>query len=196
MRPQRGFTLLEILVALVVLGLLLAGLAQGVRFGLRARDSQSRVLVTQTDADGIDRLLRRLIEQADPGRATVGAGMSGTSRAITFVSNLSAAARPTRTTQSEIRLAVDAGRLVLRWTPYLHAPRLAPASAPSEDVLLSGIDHLEIAYWGAEKGGPHSWRDGWQGGELPDLVRIRVIFPAGDPRHWPPIVAAPMRAKV
>ena len=35
---MRGFTLLEVLAALAVLGLLLAGLAQGVQFGLRAWD--------------------------------------------------------------------------------------------------------------------------------------------------------------
>ena len=35
-RPANGFTLLELLIALTVLGFLLAGLAQGVHFGLLA----------------------------------------------------------------------------------------------------------------------------------------------------------------
>ena len=41
-----GFTLLEVLVSLVVTGLILAGLAQGFRFGVAAWDAQTRILAS------------------------------------------------------------------------------------------------------------------------------------------------------
>ena len=196
MTRQRGFTLLEILVTLVVLGLLLAGLSQGVRFSLTALGSQTRTLDTRADADAVERILRRMIEQADPGSATVPAQMSGTARTVTFVTNLSAAARTDRPVQAEVALAVDpTHRLVLRWRAWLHAPRLTPAPPPAEDTLLAGVDHLEIAYWGPDDAGSRTWRDRWSGANLPDLIRIRLIFPTDDARHWPPIVAAPKRQK-
>ena len=44
---RRGFTLLEMLAVLAVLGLLLAGLSQGIRFGLRAWDMQAREVAGQ-----------------------------------------------------------------------------------------------------------------------------------------------------
>lgn len=200
---QRGFTLLEILVALVVLGFVLAGLSQGVRFGLRAASTQTRTIAVRADADAVDRVLRRLIEQADPGSRTVPAPITGSGRAVSFASVLPQAtgsdaspsdgAAPALVT---VALGVDAAhRLMLRWTPFLHAPRLTPAPAPSEDVLLEGVDHLDIAYWGADSTGAHAWRAGWQGPDLPDLIRITLVFPPDDPRRWPPIVAAPMRVK-
>ena len=43
MKRPNGFTLLEILVALTVLGFLLAGLAQGVHFGLLAWGTEVRL---------------------------------------------------------------------------------------------------------------------------------------------------------
>lgn len=64
---RNGFTLLEVLVALVVLGFLLAGLSQGVRFGIQAWGMQTRRVAQQADMDLALRTLQRLIEEADPG---------------------------------------------------------------------------------------------------------------------------------
>lgn len=192
---QSGFTLLEVLVSLVVLGFLLAGLSQAIHFGLSATDRQARAIASHEDADAIDRTLRHLVEQADPGRASVGAVFTGTARALDFVSDLTAVAHLATTRQSEVGLSVAAGRLMLRWTPYLHAPRLTPAPKPSQTVLLSGVDHLELAYWGRHGQAERAWTDRWQGPDLPDLVRISLVFAHGDPRRWPPIVVAPMRSK-
>ena len=65
--PQAGFTLLEILVALVVLGFLLLGLAEGVRFGLRAWDTETRLVDRGADMDAMERVMRHAIVAADPG---------------------------------------------------------------------------------------------------------------------------------
>ena len=58
---QAGFTLLEIMVALVVFGILVAGLAQGVQFGLRAWNGQTALIAQRGDMDAGDRALRGLI---------------------------------------------------------------------------------------------------------------------------------------
>jgi general secretion pathway protein J len=194
---QKGFTLLEVLVALVVIGFLMAGLTQGTRFGLSALDNQQRVLDSQSDADAIDRVLRSLIEQADPGRATVAAGLSGTRGSLTLISHFPSLDRQRRDGDVTAALGVDAGhRLVLRTTPFIHATRLAPLPQGEELVLLTGIDHLEIAYWGRTAvGGNRAWQSQWSGAELPDLIRIQVMFEAGSQKRWPPMVAAPMRGK-
>ena len=90
MKRQRdaGFTLLELLVALVVLGFVLAGLSGGVRYGLRAADTQARTLAERSELDAVDRAVRRLIEQMDPGTARDGTGMQGTAGRLVFVSEL------------------------------------------------------------------------------------------------------------
>lgn len=196
---QAGFTLLEVLVALVVLGFLMVGLSQGTRFGLSAWDSQARILAAQSEADAIDRVLRQLVEQADPGRATVAAGLSGSSSTLSLVSHFPLFERLQDNGDVQAALGVDARkRLILRATPYVHATRLGPMPPAEEFVLLTGVDHLEVTYWGRDSGGSddsRSWRSRWQGADLPDLIRIMVVFEASAQKRWPPIVAAPMRGK-
>ena len=53
-RGEAGFTLLEVLVALSVLGFLMLGLAQGLRFGLLAWDRQAQVIAARSDTSPAD----------------------------------------------------------------------------------------------------------------------------------------------
>ncbi len=185
---QAGFTLLELLVGLVVLGFILAGLSQGVRYGLRVSDTQARLSDGRSELDAVDRALRRLIVQTDPGTAHGGPTLQGSPGRLTLVSQLPTAATGFVTRQADIAIGVDAARrLVLRWTPHLHAQRFGPAPPAEEVELLRGVERLELAYWGG------AWRTSWDAATLPQLVRLRVVFPPGDPRHWPDIVAAPLR---
>jgi general secretion pathway protein J len=199
-RRQGGFTLLEILVALVVLGFLVVGLTQGVHFGLRAWELQARTIGRREDLDSIDRTLRRLIENMDPGTSTDPLALQGRATGLAFTTDLPMAVPAYAGTSLPIRradvsLGVDAAhRLVLRWTPHLHAVRFGPAPAPLVSELLRGIDHLDLAYRGAAAGG--GWQSSWNQAALPGLVRIRLIFAEGDPRRWPDVVAAPVRDRI
>ena len=185
-----GFTLLEVLVALVVMGFLLAGLSQGTRFGLRAWDIQARMIDQNGELDAVDRTLRRLIQQLDPGNATTGSTLAGTARRMVFTSDLPMAA-VTATRRADMILAVDAAhRLMLAWTPHLHVVRIGPPPAPQATELLRGVDRLEIGYW--RRDGVGGWLNRWPDRELPALIRIRIVFVEGDARRWPDIVAAPM----
>jgi len=188
-RRDGGFTLLELLVALVVLGFILAGLSQGVRYGLRATDSQARTLAERSELDAVDRALRRLIEQMDPGTARDGASVQGSAGRLVFVSELPAASGlPTR--RVDIALGVDgARRLVLRATPRPAGKPFGPPPLPIETELLRDVDHIEFSY--LARGPAPGWTSSWSVKDLPFLVRLRVVFPPGDRRHWPDIVASP-----
>jgi len=185
-RREAGFTLLEVLVALVVFGFLMLGLGRGVDFGMRAWDRQTRGMAARGELDAVDRALRGLIGRLDPAT-----DVAGRAHGVGFTSQLPrTAALATR--EADIALGVDgARRLMLRWTPHLHAQRFGPPPAPQEAELLRGIERLDLAYW--PRGGGGGWRDTWSGHEPPAMIRVRVMFPAGDARHWPDIVAAPMR---
>ena len=188
MRRDAGFTLLEVLVALTVLGFLMLGLTQGVRFGLLAWDRQSRVTTARMELDALDRVLRRLIEQMDPGTRRDPPVVVGTAGSVEFRTNLGPAAGPLGVRDADVRLTVEGGRLVMRWRPHLRATRFAAPPPHSEAELLRGVAGLEIAYWGAA-----GWQPGWTGRGLPALLRVRLRFAAGDGRWWPDIVAAPLR---
>ena len=68
---QTGFTLLEMLVVLVVLGLLVVGLAQGVRSGLTMWDAQTRRVSETGELDAVARILRTLLSEL-PASSSVG----------------------------------------------------------------------------------------------------------------------------
>jgi general secretion pathway protein J len=190
-----GFTLLEILVALVVLGFLLVGLSEGVRFGLRAWDSETRLVDRGADMDAMERVLRGVIAAADPGDFNEQPPFHGTPHTVAFQSRLPMSAAGLLTRNAEIGLGVDAKhRLVLRWSLHPHAERLAPAEPPRETVLLEGVDHIAFSYLRAKDQGG-GWTDAWELQTLPLLVRITLSFPEGDRRHWPTIEAAPMLSR-
>lgn len=200
-RPsERGFSLLEVLVALVVLGLLIATLTQGVRFGVGAVAAQARIVGVRGDEDAVERALRRLVEHIDPGTFTTPPDMSGTATRVEFLSELPVAATllPGQGLAARPPLRVDAvlevdarHRLVLRWRPHVGGQRLVPPPPPSEEVLLSGVDQVTFGFLSAQQG----WQASWRGTELPLLLRIHVGFPKGDRRSWPDLVAAPERQR-
>jgi general secretion pathway protein J len=90
-----------------------------------------------------------------------------------------------------VRLEVDAAhRLVLRWVPAPHVIWFRPPPL-QETVLLDRVERIEFAYWKEAAGGGGAWQRSWNDSAAPSLVRLRIVFPRGDPRRWPDIVAAP-----
>ena len=144
---QGGFTLLEILVALLVLGFLLLGLSEGVRFGLRAWDTETKLVDRGADMDAMERVLRGLIVAADPGDFNEQPPFHGTSHTVAFQSRLPTSGTGLVTRAADIGLGVDAKhRLVLRWSQHPHAERLTRPEPPHETVLLEGVDQVAFSY--------------------------------------------------
>lgn len=192
MKAQAGFTLLELLVALAVLGLLVTGLAEGVRFGAVAWQVAQRGGTGATELEPADRALRRLIAEADPAGGPQ--GFTGFAHTLAFATRLPAALAAGAPPEVEVGLGVDARhRLVLRWTAAPHARPLAPRPVPRETVLAEHVAALDLAYARppAEGGG---WVASWSAARPPLLVRLALRFAEGDARHWPDIIAAPRRA--
>ncbi|GGC55950.1 hypothetical protein GCM10011504_37900 [Siccirubricoccus deserti] len=179
----KGFTLVEVLAALVVLGLVVGGLAQGMRFGLQAWDRAASLIEAGDTLDAVDRTLRHLVARMHPGAVGKPPPFAAGPASLGFVGMLPG--MPPR--RVEARLELDAQhRLVLRWRPYSNAPRTRPV-AFTEAELLRGVARLELAYWHPDAG----WSADWEASVLPALIRIRLGFAPGDRRRWPDIVVAP-----
>jgi general secretion pathway protein J len=185
-RRPNGFTLIEVLVALVVLSFVLVGLGQGIRFGLVAWNKATSAAGTREEFDAVDRTLRHLIEHTDPGNETDPPQFTGSSDKLAFISRLPDMSGMS-TNRVEAGLGVDSHhRLVLRWRPYLHAKRARPPQF-TETELLDGVASMQLSFWSADGG----WSPSWKGNELPAMVRIRLEFIQPRQRRWPDIVAAP-----
>ena len=179
-----GFTLLEMLVALVVFGLLMAGLSQTMRYGLAAWTAETHGATGSEDKVAVDGAIRRLIEQAAPD------SFVGQPGGLAFTSVLPEGAG-LNDRLADIALRVDAGgHLVLRWTPHPAGVPLAPPLAPHEELLLEGVEAIQISYLAPQPTGPAIWVSRWQSNGLPLLVRIGITF--ADATSWPDLVAAPV----
>ncbi len=186
--PQSGLTLLEVLVALMVFGLVMAGLTGGLQFGLRAYQRQTADVVGRGDPAAVDQALRRLIERMEPPDRVDGPVMTGTARSFRFFSTLPDSVPTIGSRRIEVILQTDEhGALVLRWMPHPHARLSGPIGAGGTIVLLPRVG-TRLSYLPL---GSQIWSDDWDNAELPKLIRIHLIFPAGDARRWPDIIAGP-----
>ncbi len=190
-KRSAGFTLLEVLVVLLILGLIVSGLAGGTRLGLAALGAQSRAAAEYQDLEPVDRALRRIVENIALPADDRKPGLVGDPAGFACLTTASVGdGLPSRV---DALVASDAAhRLVLRWSPHLHAERIVPRPAPAEEVLLQGIDRLEVSYLSPDRSG---WLRSWSRTDLPALIRIQLLFGPGDPRHWPPIIMAIQRGR-
>ena len=194
---QGGFTLLEMVVVVTVLGFLIIGLTQGVRTGLTVWEAQSRRVGETAELDAAARILRALLSGIAPppsfGPAAGAAGgeeLKGSAASLAFVGDLPTGLGTTQ--RADITLELSRGRLVLRWTPHRHELSTAPATPPTETELVSNVERLDLAYWGTSPSGQETgWQAQWDGPAIPELIRIRLVFGEKDRRRFPDLIAAP-----
>ncbi|WP_342629385.1 prepilin-type N-terminal cleavage/methylation domain-containing protein [Nguyenibacter vanlangensis] len=182
-----GFTLVEILIALVVFSLVLLVLQRAFQAATMIFDRQRGMLAAQAELGAVDHLLRGLVAHADPGAGRQGPLFVGRPHGLVLRGTLPMALDGSQDMQADIRLSVDGRhRLMFIWQPYRHVIESATPQQ-QQRVLLTGIADIDCDY--LSNG---NWEKTWYGNGLPALVRIHIRFPDGDRRHWPDIVAAPM----
>lgn len=193
---QGGFTLLEMLVVVTVLGFLIIGLTQGVRTGLTLWEAQSRRVGETAELDAAARILRALLSGIAPSPSvgpTGGAGgleLKGSAASLAFVGDLPTGLGTTQ--RADITLELSRGRLVLHWTPHRHELSIAAVSPPTETELVGNVERLDLAYWGTSSSGQETgWQAEWDGPAIPELIRVRLVFSANDRRRFPDLIAAP-----
>jgi hypothetical protein len=191
-RSAAGFTLMETLVSLIVLGFIIGGLGQGMHFGMGVCDRQVRVIDRDSALDSTDRILRMLLSRMIPGDDPHVSAVEGEAARLSFTAELPANAPASPTHLADLTLDErSGGNLVLGWTPHLHAHRLSPAVV-HETVLLTGVRQVRFAYFRPQTvRAPAGWSESWQGADPPELVRVHIEF--RDPsKHWPDVIVAPM----
>jgi general secretion pathway protein J len=196
-----GLTLLELLVAITLLGLLMAALFGGLRLGARAWELSEERLDQSTRLHVVHDFLRDRLIQAYPLVADDRVGdarltFEGTADRLRFVTQMP---EHLGAGFAEFALALDDGLdakdLVVQWRRF-DWPAAGPG--PEEDaqlkVLLERVESLQISYFGVPD--PRlapAWHDEWQDAQaIPELVRIQVRFAPEDRRHWPDLVVHPM----
>jgi len=196
---EAGFTLVELLVSLALLGMAAVLLAQGLAsagvIALRERAARSKL----EDIVAAQQVLRVAIERLRPVTRSDSAiqivDLRGTAGVVTFVGppldrdGLDALRRfrLTSTASGDLvlysahsrKLGIDrSGTDLVGWTP---------------NRLLAGIRDLSISYLGPPRpGAPRAWQNRWwDRSTTPELIRIRVAFAENDRRIWPDLLVRP-----
>ena len=199
-RGQRGFTLLEILVAVTLLGLLMVALFGGVRLGVRAWEASGSRVDSDARLTAVQDFLRERLTQARLPSAVAAAGEAGPAfrgepDRLSFVTLMPEHLDPglDRMTLG-LTAAADGADLSVRWWPAALGddPAAARDSVRSR-VLIARVAGLHLAYFGARgPNQPPAWSEVWDQPQLPLLVRVQLSFPDRDARSWPDLIVRPM----
>ena len=196
-RLQRGFTVVEMLVAIAVAGLLVSLVYGAIRVGQRSVSAlDSRVQQSELMRIGwqfIHSAIAHAGPAVDPARPQNRTGFEGTPDRLVFVANMPSYVGiegPARITLG--RAAKTGADQLLLTRERLDEESTATGAAQIEQaVLVERLDELRIEYFGQlERGVLPSWQSLWSNPRrLPNLIRIH-IRPAGAPA-WPLLTAAP-----
>lgn len=200
---QQGFTLLELLIALTLLGLILVLLFGGLRLGVRSWDASQQQVDTLNSVRSLESFLRREMSVAQPYQWKAGPSQKvaflGERDKLSFVAPL-----PSRVGGGglyAISIALEqqgkAKRIVWRYLPVNAGMQDFSSLAQSTPMVLasselSRVEDIWLSYFGQENEtvAPR-WMDRWENNrDLPQLIRIQVGHPDGG--EWPDFVVAPM----
>lgn len=171
MRSERGMTLLEVLVALMLLALTGVLLSEGLHFGTRVWEragAGAEAAVARSDALAT---LRRLIEQAEPPEpgddATAFVGDGGR---LAFASPEGAWLGGGSRRRIELYRAERGDSVRLR------IDAIGGEAGPEDLRLIDGVTGLSLRYYGYDETlAADAWVDRWSGrAELPLLVEVTV----------------------
>lgn len=192
---SRGFTLLEILAALVLLALLLAGVWSGISAAtrsVRAGDAAASRLELLRAAQGY---LRRELQQAQPlpwGKTPQGndVAFDGESQRVRFVAPLPGYLGRLGAQLQTVELVPDGEDFRLQ----VQLAQLSPGGGEpvplgEPQVLLHGIVEGAFEYRGYDaRMQSLPWKNTWpEGIKLPVLVRLKLKLKDG--RSWPTLTA-------
>jgi general secretion pathway protein J len=188
---DHGFTLIEILVAVVVFGFVVAGLVQATHFGITAWDVQTRMVERADELERVDHVLRALVEQASPPLAADDKPFNGTEHRLDFITRLPLQPPTDPIRRAEVIVGVnEQHQLVVRWQQKPNATPLKPVPPPQEIVLAEGVDHFDLTYRQAGGDGG-KWMRTWDDTSLPALVLMTIVM-QNTSHKWPTIQAATM----
>lgn len=200
-RAAAGFTLLEMLVALILLGLISTMALGGVRLGARTWEA----VTARTGDDGRVQMARaflaRELAQAVPVYAGDGVSQPrlaylGESESLIFVAPLA----PHFGLGGFQRLALSVAdaetgngkQLILKRRRFESGDRLdQPSDEDETHILLQGVAEAGFAYRGDAESDNPGWSKDWRNQDtLPALVRLRVVFADGRRAAWPDLLVA------
>ena len=200
---EQGFTLLELLIALTLLGLILVLLFGGLRLGVRSWDASQKQIDSLNSIRSLESFMRREISVAYPYEWKNGVGprlaFLGERHKLSFVAPL-----PSRigtgglyVISVELERTSNGQRIVWKQQPVSAQMQDFSALAQSQEMVLATftgneVDDIWLTYFGPGNDSTEPrWLDRWESKtRLPMLIRVQVKLSSNE--EQPDFVAAPM----
>lgn len=192
--PSRGFTLLELLVALLLVSLVFAMLASGLQVGTRAWNVVQDETTSTSEVVVVQELLRRVLGEVRPlmieatRKTHRYVYFIGNPNSVRFIASVPEHLGVGGLYEVALYLTDDGGsakRLEMSWRLFAGAEE----SKVRQVTLLDKVTRIQFSYFGRPlllK--PSQWHDDWQNWEsLPDLIRMQVTL-SGSKQVWPELV--------
>lgn len=185
-RSQSGFTLLELLIAITLLGLLTTMLLSGLWLGTRHVARHTARIERSAQVPAVQGFLRTQLADAQPLLDPTSDGRSiafdGRPDGLDFVGvapeSLAIGGLQLFSIERDPRAA---SRLRVHWQLF-GVPEVGQGRGIREAVLLDRVARLAFHYYGAiQPDKPPAWHQAWQDMEyLPSLIRLELVFQDGE----------------
>ena len=198
-----GFTLLELLIAMTLLGMILVLLFGGLRLGVRSWDASQKQVDSLNSIRSLENFLRRELSLIYPyvwnNAPERRVAFLGERNRLSFVAPL-----PSRVgggglylVSVELQQRSKVQRIVWKHMPLSSQMQNFSALAEIPEMVLaaSDLDNVEeiwLTYFGQEnESAAPRWLDRWENSiRLPMLIRVQVKL--SNNAQWPDFVVAPM----
>jgi len=190
---QRGFTLIELVVAMALLAVMMLMLYSGLTFALRGWDAGDASGRRTADRRIGENFLRRELSELFPMRwkdpMTLKLAFEGESQRLRFVSSRPAGITLGGLSLVGLEVETDADtrtrNLVMRRAqPDDDAKDFGPLErADQRSILVAGVESVVFTYFGSDSDfSDPRWVDRWEiPGRIPMLIRMRITSSDGTP---------------
>jgi general secretion pathway protein J len=182
---ERGFTLMEMLVALALMGMIAVILITSLQLGGHTWQRVMRSAAGTEEIAEAQESLRQLLSSLSPGdnRRRLSLVSNGTS--LEF-SSVAPAASSDGILRYQVSVSAGSKALEIRVSPGQDG-HLGGSADSRAEALLPRVASLAVQFWFKSETGPGRWVDRWESDRLPQLIRIDLAFEANDKRRWPPL---------
>lgn len=191
----RGFTLIELVVALALLALLALLTTEVLRIGTRIWDSSRKLTDNLDELSVAQSVLRRTLGTMLPPYPGWPAAIGQVEGRVNAISFTSMAPVSQAGTWAHYRVYAKAGAsasaLMIAWQP-IDSTNGAPSADWQQEMLIGDASEILFSY--RPNGAPKAdqWTSEWTDRDhTPALVRVSVHFSHGDRRNWPDLDIQP-----
>lgn len=193
MKPGRGFTLVEMVVALAIFSMISVAIVGAMRILGNTSTALQTVTTRVEEIRAVSEFLRGSVGAAMPvvrigdfadgtaPQTRYGTWFRGDARQLQWVAPMLAGADTGGAFVMYLAQVED--RLELRWHPYRKQPGSVPPGAVSSRVILEGVEDFEVGYLPSYQS---EWLSQWPG-DMSTPVAVRLTVRAAD-RYWPELV--------